>query len=201
NLAVVRASGVPFGFIFTLTQHNCDSLDFVVRLAAAQGARSVQVHPLTLEGRAVEALPEARPDETELVAALLEAWRPGRELGVAVHVDALTGRQLIEYRDDVVPARPVASLVAAAPVLVVTADASVVPLTHGVSPELHLGSLHAAPLASLADKWLADDRADKLADACERTWSEIVQRRPTQAVYWYDEVAEQTRAAPTSAAQ
>ena len=52
NLEVVRASGVPFGFIFTLTQYNVDSLEFVVRLAAAEGARSVQVHPLTLVGRA-----------------------------------------------------------------------------------------------------------------------------------------------------
>ncbi len=50
NLGTVRASEVPFGFVFTLTQHNVDSLEFVVRLAAAEGARSVQVHPLTLSG-------------------------------------------------------------------------------------------------------------------------------------------------------
>ena len=49
---MIRASGVPFGLIFTLTQHNAASLDFVVRLAAEHGARSVQVHPLTLHGRA-----------------------------------------------------------------------------------------------------------------------------------------------------
>ena len=59
---VVRSSGVPFGFIFTLTRHNVDSLEFVVRLAAEHGARSVQVHPLTLHGRAATALPGARPD-------------------------------------------------------------------------------------------------------------------------------------------
>jgi MoaA/NifB/PqqE/SkfB family radical SAM enzyme len=201
NLETIRASGVAFGFIFTLTRHNCDSLEFVVRLAAREGARSVQVHPLTLEGRAATALPDACPDEIELAAALLEAWRLGRDLGIAVHVDTLTARQLIEYRDDVVPDRPVASLVEAAPTLVVTADASVVPLTHGVSPELHLGSLHAAPLALLAERWLADGRADRLADACGRAWHEIVHRRPAQAVYWYDAVAVQTRAAPAPAAE
>ena len=48
NLEVARSAGTAFGFIFTLTQHNVDSLESVVRLAADHGARSVQVHPLTL---------------------------------------------------------------------------------------------------------------------------------------------------------
>src|SRR5262245_49172903 len=47
NLATIRASGVPFGFIFTLTRYNVDGLEALVRLAAAHGARGVQVHPLT----------------------------------------------------------------------------------------------------------------------------------------------------------
>jgi hypothetical protein len=71
NLEVVRSSGVPFGFICTLTQHNVDSLEFVVRLAAQEGARSVQVHPLTLHGRAATTMPGSRPDGIELAAALI----------------------------------------------------------------------------------------------------------------------------------
>ena len=72
NLDTVRASGVPFGFVFTLTQYNVDSLEFVVRLAAAEGARSVQVHPLRLSGRAAALMNGARPDEIELVAARVQ---------------------------------------------------------------------------------------------------------------------------------
>ena len=99
NLEIARAWGGPFGFIFTLTQHNVDSLEFVVRLAAAEGARSVQVHPLTLYGRAEATMSEARPDEIELATALCEAAMLGSELGVVVHVDAVTADQLLGHRD------------------------------------------------------------------------------------------------------
>ena len=193
NFNVIRASGVPFGLIFTLTLHNVDSLEFVVRLAARHGARGVQVHPLTLHGRAAEALAGARPDAVELLAALHEAVRLGRELGLAVQVDTLSLEQLLRYRDHIVPPRPLERCIDAAPVLVVQADASVLPLTHELSPALWLGSLHRAPLAALARDWLAGGRAERLVDACERTWSELTGADAPAAVYWYDEVAARTR--------
>ncbi len=192
NMAVVRASGVPFGLIFTLTLHNVDSLEFVVRLAAKEGARSVQVHPLTLHGRAAEMLPGARPDELELFAALLEAKRLGDELGVVVHLDALSLEQLRAFRHHLVPARPVTRLIDVAPVLVVQADAQVVPMTHEIDRALWLGSLHHARLDSLANAWLARGRAEALVDACARTWSELT-ASDIRAAYWYDEVAARTR--------
>ena len=142
NLEIARAWGGPFGFIFTLTQHNVDSLEFVVRLAAAEGARSVQVHPLTLYGRAEATMSGARPDEIELAAALCEAAMLGHELGVVVHVDAVTADQLLAHRDLLVPRRPVSRLIDVAPVLVVDADGIVIPMTHDVSSSLRLGSLH-----------------------------------------------------------
>jgi MoaA/NifB/PqqE/SkfB family radical SAM enzyme len=192
NLEIVRASGVPFGVIFTLTQHNVDSLDPVVRMAAAHGARSIQVHPLTMHGRAATALPDARPDGMELSAALCEAVRLGDELDVVVHVDAVTVAQLVEYPGHFVPRRPVQRLVDVAPVLVVEADGSVMPLTHEVSRALRLGSLFGERLSSLARDWLAAGTADLLADACERTWAELTMAGCGPAAYWYDEVAART---------
>jgi MoaA/NifB/PqqE/SkfB family radical SAM enzyme len=197
NLATVRGSGVPFGFVFTLTQHNADSLDFVVRLAAQEGARSVQVHPLTLHGRAAATMDGERPDETELATALFEAARLGLELGVAIHVDAVTGRQLLLFRRAFVPERPVRSLRAVAPVLVVRPDAVVVPLTHEIDPALVLGSLHEQPLGALARRFVREGRADELAEVCARTWEDLVDGAPPPAVYWYDEVA--LRSAPVPA--
>ena len=195
NLEVVRSSRTPFGFIFTLTQHNAGSLDFVVRLAAAEGARSVQVHPLTLVGRAAETMPLARPDEIELATALCEAAILGNELGVVVHVDAITSDQLREHRCSLVPRRPVTDLAAVAPVLIVDADGTVIPLTHDVSHSLRLGSLaEACGLAALADRWLAAGGGDTLAEACERTWADLTGAVMPLAVYWYDLVAAQTRA-------
>lgn len=200
RLETVRASGVPFGIIFTLTQHNADSLEFVVRLAAEHGARSVQVHPLTLHGRAATTLSSARPDGMELVTALFEAARLGDELGLKVHVDALTYQQMVAYREHLVPERPVRKLVEVAPILVVEADGSVMPLTHEVSRTLKLGALAGARLSSLARDWLAAGRGDMLADACERTWSALTGVSQAPAVYWYDEVAARTHVcAPVTA--
>ena len=193
NFEVVRKSGVPFGIIFTLTQHNVDSLEFVVQLAAEHGASGVQVHPLTLHGRAATTLPGARPDGVELVTALFEAHRLGRKYGVAVHVDAVTAEQLAAYRDHLLPRRPVQELVAVAPVLVVQANASVMPMTHEINPKLQLGSLTNARLSTLADNWLAAGHGDTLAQACEQTWTELTTESPAHAVYWYDEVAARTK--------
>jgi len=92
-----------------------------------------------------------------------------------------------------VPARPVAELTAVAPVLVVDADAVVLPLTHEVSPRIALGSLEKTRLATLARDWLRAGRGDALADACARTWSELTAAPARPAVYWYDEVASRTR--------
>lgn len=191
NLEVIRSSGIAFGFIFTLTQHNVDSLEFVVRLAAEHGARSVQVHPLTLHGRAAAGLPGARPDGVELGFAVLEAARLGHELGVVVHVDAVTSQQLLVHRDRLVPARS-DDILAVAPVLVVDPDANVVPLTHEICPDLGLGSLHGRRLTALVSDWLRTGQAAALAGACARTWAELTVAPMRPAVYWYDEVAART---------
>jgi MoaA/NifB/PqqE/SkfB family radical SAM enzyme len=192
NLEIIRESRVPFGFIFTLTQFNVDSLEFVVRLALETGARSVQVHPLTLHGRAALTMPGARPDGIELVAAMLEAVRFGQELGVPVTVDALSVQQILAYRSHLVPTRPISKLTDAAPVLVVEPDGSVKPLTHEVSRRLSLGSLKEDHLSKLAVHWLSAGKSNLLADACARTWNELSVMKAMHAVYWYDEVAART---------
>jgi len=192
NLATIRASGVPFAFAFTLTQHNVESLAHVVRLAAEHGACRVQVHPLAPHGRAAIELAGAQPDAIELAFAAYEAMRLGRGLGIAVSVDAFTPEQLAGERDALVPVAPVTDLVDVAPVLVVEPDARVVPLSLEVSPRLALGSLIGSRLTRLAGDWLSSGRGDVLADACARTWAELMAAPAAPAVSWYGEVAART---------
>jgi hypothetical protein len=165
-----------------------------VRLAAEHGARGVQVHPLTLQGRAGTTMPDARPDEIEMVVALLEASRLSLKYGLVVHVDVLTTNQIAAYRDRLVPTRPVRGLADVAPLLIVNADGAVVPLTHDVNPALRLGSLTDRPLALLARDWLARGLGNTLAAACERTWTDLTEANRPDAVYWYDAVAARTQA-------
>lgn len=191
NLEAISASGVPFGFLFTLTRHNVDSLEFVVQLALEYGARSVQVHPLTAIGHAAGTMQAARPDAIELGVALFEAMRLGESRGIAVGVDTLTLHQAVRHRDQLVPASPVRELADVAPVLVVDADANVLPLTHDVAPSLWLGTLAHANLRTLARHWLDDGRGDALAKACARTWDELT-TGGAASFYWFDEVAART---------
>jgi MoaA/NifB/PqqE/SkfB family radical SAM enzyme len=65
RLKALRRSGIPFGFIFTLTQHNVNELDWVAGFAKEQGAGLLQIHPLEDAGRARTRLRGGRPDEVE----------------------------------------------------------------------------------------------------------------------------------------
>ena len=56
RLQGLRACGIPFGFIFTLTFHNVHELDWVAQFAVAQGASLLQLHPLEPVGRATRTL-------------------------------------------------------------------------------------------------------------------------------------------------
>jgi hypothetical protein len=98
---------------------------------------------------------------------VIEAVRLGRELGLPVHVDVVSASQLLAYREVFVPERPVQALADIAATLVVNPDGAIVPLTHEIDPALHLGNLTDGPLPELARRWLADGRADALAQACD----------------------------------
>ena len=62
-----------------------------------------------------------------------------------------------------------------------------------VDRSLWLGSLHEAPLASLAAEWLDLGTGDRLAEVCERTWEELAAAGRVAAASWHDEVAVRTR--------
>ncbi len=188
NLEAVRRTGTPFGLVTPLTQYNAASLASVVELAAREGARSVQVRPLSLVGRAAETMADERPDGIELAAALIEARRLGERYGVFVHVDALTADQLMLYRGDLVPPFPARSVTQLVPVLVVEASGAVRPLASGMPNGVAIGSLHRAPLARLVDAWQRSARARELAAASDRTWWELTAPGAPPAAAWHDEV-------------
>src|ERR1700712_2534131 len=176
NLATVRASGVDFSLLFTLTQFNVTSLESVVQLAAREGAHAVQVHPLAISGRAAETMADARPDGIELAAAIIEAERLGAAYGVAVQVDAVTQDQLALYRGHFVPRHGVHQLPTLAPVLVIDASGRVMPLSHDIDARYAVGSLIGQRLPELAARWLRAAAAAELGDVCERTWWELNER-------------------------
>ncbi len=159
RLPLLRAAGIRFGIIFTVTRHNLGDLAFAANFAIEEGAALLQIHPLEAVGRAVEEMAEEEPDGLVASAAYLAALRLSDLVGerLAVQCD-LAHRDLLREAPwlvlgDEPPAD--APLAAFAPDLIVEADGAVVPVQHGFPRAHALGNLHAAPLADLGVRWRA----------------------------------------------
>jgi MoaA/NifB/PqqE/SkfB family radical SAM enzyme len=194
QLPAVRESGIPFGFIFTLTQHNLNELEWVAAFAAEQGARLLQIHPLEYAGRAIEDMPGEEPDAIETRFAVLELFRLSeRYRGVLhVHLDIADTREL---RDD--PARvfaaaaddPDAGLAALLSPLVVEADGWLSPIQYGFPRRYGVGSLHEAGLAELVARWRTTV-LPQFRDLCRSAHAELTGEAEPRFVNWYAEVAQ-----------
>jgi MoaA/NifB/PqqE/SkfB family radical SAM enzyme len=191
HLDAVRETGIPFGFIFTLTQYNVNELQWVADFAVREGAKLLQVHPLDDVGRARVKMPGAGPDELESACAFVEVARLQEELGeqIVVHVDLIDRDFLREHPERVfadeaeeTSALPFSEVVSP---LVIEADGTVVPIQHGFAREFALGSLHAAPLREMMASWRAE-RLTPFRELCRRVYSETT--RPTELPFfnWYE---------------
>jgi len=195
RLDAVRNSGIPFGFIFTLTQHNVHELQWVLNFAVQEGAGLLQIHPLEPAGRAVEMLPGAKPDALEMAVAYIEAFRAQQMVGdtLRVHIDLAEASLLRaepargfadEPPEDVTNTR-LADLVTP---LVVQADGWVVPFAYGFPRRYAIGNLHEAPLAALTATW-RKDRYLPLRQVCRRAFERIVGSAGSAPIAnWYEAI-------------
>jgi MoaA/NifB/PqqE/SkfB family radical SAM enzyme len=198
RLAGVRDSGIPFGFIFTLTQRNVHELDWVAGFAAEQGASLLQIHPLEEVGRARKLLAGDRPDELESGYAFLEAARLrkvyGEQLTIQldlVHGDLLRSSPERAYADDADPGAPLAELVSP---LVIEATGLIVPLEFGFARAFALGNVREAPLDQLADRWRRE-RFPAFAAICRRAFEEVTAPADLPIANWYEVVADRAEQA------
>lgn len=195
RLPALRAAGIAFGFIFTLTQFNLDELIWAAEFALAQGARLLQVHPLEAVGRARERLGTAVPDATELSYAVLAVARLKELVGdrLVIQLD-VAGRDAMAAAPETVfaaadwPAadRPIGELLSP---LIVEADGTVVPVEYAFGRQWALGNLREARLPVLAERW----KRERMAGF--RALCQAVQRGATApdepaVINWYGRVAQ-----------
>ena len=199
RLEGVRQAGIPFGFIFTLTQQNLHELEPVAAFAKEQGARLLQIHPLEETGRARETLSGFQPDEERSAYALLESLRLQRELGdgLRVHVD-LFDRAVLQSRPELVFAEdipentlesPLAELISP---LIIQTDGSVVPLQYGFAAKYALGSLYEASLPELAGEW-RQRVFPQFRQLSRRVFQESVNPDILPFFNWYEVIAREAR--------
>lgn len=194
RLEFVRSAGIPFGFIFTLTQHNLDELEWVADFALAQGAKLLQIHPLEESGRASVAMAGKQPDEIECTYAYLEAERIRKSVGdrMVVQLDLVHRGVLLSVPDRVFAdlpecldlAKPLADLVSP---LVIEAQGDVVPLTYGFSRKYALGNLMSARLRDLAARWRNAGYRD-FRRLCRAVFEESSTPREMPYFDWYEAV-------------
>jgi MoaA/NifB/PqqE/SkfB family radical SAM enzyme len=190
NLEGVRKSGIDFGFIFTLTQHNVDELAWAAQFAVEEGAKLFQIHPLEEVGRAADMLGGSRPDEVELAFAFLEAERIrhayGRRLFVQVdifHRDLVRRYPERFYADE--QSDPPALLADCVAPLVVESDGAVVPLGCGFSRRYGLGSLFELRLRDLAPRWIARGYSE-FRQLCRIAYAEACAPSELPFLNWYE---------------
>ena len=160
NLEGVRKTGIPFGFIFTLTLTNLHELNWVTEFAIEQGASLLQIHPLEEVGRGMTELAGQRPDDVEAAFAYLHTLATQEKVGdkIAVRID-LVDRELLRHAADrayagtcdiPADARPLSDLISP---LVIEQDGAVVPLQYGFNRRYQVGNLHRSSFSAMAAAW------------------------------------------------
>lgn len=194
RLPALRASGIPFGFIFTLTQFNLDELIWAADFAVRQGARLLQVHPLEAVGRAVDGLEDAVPDPTELSYAVLAVARLKELVGdrIAIQLD-VAGREAMAdfpervFADGACPdtERPLGDLLSP---LIVEANGIVVPVEYSFGRRWALGNVRDERLVVLAKRWKRGRLAEFRA-LCREVQREATSPEQPAVINWYGRLA------------
>jgi MoaA/NifB/PqqE/SkfB family radical SAM enzyme len=196
RLPGLRASGIPFGFIFTLTQYNLDELEWVANFALEQGASLLQIHPLEDVGRARLRLPGERPDHIEAAYAMIEGLRLREEFADRMYVQVdLIHRELMAaeparvFADEVVETSdclPFAELVSP---LIIEPDGEVVPIEYGFARQYSVGNLNQAGLFELMERWRRNNLLEFRA-LCRRVYQVTTQPAELPFFNWYETLCE-----------
>jgi MoaA/NifB/PqqE/SkfB family radical SAM enzyme len=198
NLEHVRAAGIPFGFIFTLTQFNLDELEWVAGFALTEGATLLQIHPLEQVGRARTSLPGASPDAREGSHAFVEALQLQARVGDALHVqvdlvshDLARAHPELFYADDRTPdsAAPLAQLLSP---IVIETDGTLSPLQYGFGRQYALGNVLEQPFGNLASAWRADGYS-RFRQLCRAALRRRLATGGWPMMNWYEVVGRASR--------
>jgi MoaA/NifB/PqqE/SkfB family radical SAM enzyme len=201
RLSSLRNSGIPFGFLLTLTHENVEDLVWVAEFAAAEGAQLLQIHPLEEVGRAQSGLTGKAPTDVDAAFAWLLTHRLNDKFSgrLKIHLDFLDRDVLGGPSSQVTAegssncAQQTALLANFISPLVVEADGTVVPLQYGFPRKYALGNLNETSIMEMAHAWLGQSRT-LLEAVYSRTLHILSQPTELPFVNWYESVANVARA-------
>lgn len=195
RLESIRQSGIPFGFIFTLTKSNFRELDWVANFALEQQAKLLQIHPLEEVGRAQQYLAGVKPNETIRAYAYLKAMRLQKALKDQlyiqidlVHQDVLRSNPSSFFAKELSNNKAESSFAEILSPLVIEADGTVVPLQHGFARQYALGNLKNTPLGKLTNQWYRQCYPSFLK-LCRQVYEEEIKPAKLPVTDWYEAIA------------
>lgn len=176
KIPTLRQSGIPFGFLFTLSRDNAHELDWAADFAADSQAAMLQVHPLDNEiGRAAETgdFDTLFPDETAAVMAGRRAWDAQERLKGRIKIVVDFQPRLPEGETKgPVDCHCEPNFADLVPSLCIETDGAFVPMGHGFSRDYVLGYLGEQSLSQMAQTWTLDGRATAYAELVKRIRAE-----------------------------
>ena len=164
----LRAAGIPFGFLFTLSKENAHELVWAAEFATQEGARALQIHPLDEIGRGADpdVAGQVPPEATGVLASQLARFvqeRFGGRLFVTIDYQMKDGSCSGASFD---PGGRFCDLVTT---LTIEPDGWVVPMGYGFDRAFALGRLGERPLGVMAEDWIADGCRDAFAALLAQT--------------------------------
>jgi len=192
GLRSIKAVGVPFGVIHTLTRRSWDHLLWIAEFAAAQGSSLLQIHPLELIGRAASEMAVDSPDDDVLCRTYLLSLALLAKYGnsMRIQLDVIDRESLLSLPEVAAPLDSTVdpTLIPAADLvnpLVVEPLGRVVPVSYGFSREYQICDLRHQ---TLKEAWLGFLRKGypQYRDLCNHVLAEHVKGSNRQLFSWYE---------------
>jgi sulfatase maturation enzyme AslB (radical SAM superfamily) len=171
GLEAVRAAGIPFGIVHTVTRESLPWISWMADFARAAGANLLQLHPLGLVGAAGDRWTEPLDGETlarTYLAGLALAEKHGDAL--RIQVDLFNREQLRRDPAAIVPpaaAAPGARLAEIVNPLVLLSNGEIAPICHDLAAPFRVASVfdRSRSFADSASAFLRDG-LPRLHDFC-----------------------------------
>lgn len=203
GVEVLRRRGIPFGFIHTLTTRGVEHLPEVADVAAAEGGRLLQIHPLELTGRAAALVRGQRPAPTDLsrAFAVTLALRLAFEGTLTVQLDAhrvadLVADPWLAHADDADGAADPVVEADRLGTLVVEADGTIVPLAHSFGRRFAVGTIFDdGPSNGLYQGWArwVEDRHGAFTALARSALDRVADDPSTKVIAWLEHLTHTSR--------
>ena len=190
GLPNLKAAGIRFGFIHTLTGHSWEELPWLAEFAHSHGASLLQIHPLELFGRAEEEMRAQTADEELLMRAYLLcmalAVKYQHEMAIQmdlVHRDqALIDPRRFYAANEDPTTRQAADLLS---IVVLEPDGALVPVAYGFSRRFMICNIRQQRFADAWPRYLELDYTD-FRRMCRATLDNVTAPDGPQLFNWHD---------------